>query len=111
MNFAQKVARIYDLKDAQKRLEEEIENLYATLPESQKTGDYAAGRYILRVEDNRRFDATTAAKAVDADTLEKISVKRADATLARRLLSGDDFRKCQKSFGVKRTVVPVTDDE
>lgn len=111
MNFMETVARIADLKAAQKRIDEEIENLYGTLPESQEVGNYAAGRYILRVEDNLRFDPAVAAKALDTSQLIQVSVTRADATLARKVLSGDDYRKCQKRLGVKRTIEPVTDDE
>lgn len=111
MNFEQTVARIADLKALVKAQEEEIEDLYASLPQASKIDTYPAGRYILKVSDNRRFDPNTAMKALSAAKVKAISVSKPDSTLAKKVLSGDDYAKCQRSFGVKREIVEVTDDD
>ena len=111
MNFEQTVARIADLKALIAAQTEEIENLFASLPQSKKIDTYPAGRYILKVTDNRRFDPTTAAKSLPPSKVQAISVSKPDSTLAKRVLSGDDYAKCQRSFGVKREVLEVTDED
>ena len=111
MNFEQTVARIADLKALIAAQTEEIENLYASLPQSKKIDTYPAGRYILRVTDNRRFDPATAIKALSAAKVKAISVSKPDSATAKRVLSGDDYAKCQRSFGVKREVIEVTDED
>lgn len=111
MNFEQTIARIADLKALVKAQEEEIEDLYASLPQAKKIDTYPAGRYVFKVSDNRRFDPATAAKALPAAKVKAISVSKPDSTLAKKVLSGDDYAKCQRSFGVKREILEVTDDE
>ena len=111
MNFEQTIARIADLKALVKAQEEEIEDLYASLPQAQKIDTYPAGRYILKVSDNRRFDPATAAKALPASKVKLILVSKPDSALAKKVLSGDDYSKCQRSYGFKREILEVTDDD
>lgn len=111
MNFEQAVSRIADLKGQIAAQEEEIADLFASFPQFSRIDRYPAGDYIVRVEDNRRFDAATATVSLPRTKLKAISVSKPDAALARKMLSGADYALCQKSFGVKRTIVEVTDDE
>lgn len=111
MNLAQAMARIDMLKAQIKSAEEEIEDLFAGFSESTKVGTYPAGDFILKVEQNKRFDAATAAKTLEKGQLKAISVLKPDSVKAKAILSGNDYAKCQKVFGVKRTVVPVTDED
>ena len=110
MDFVDHVAVIARTKSQIKELQDQLENLYAALPQSQKPGSYPAGDYILKVRDNFKFDPATAAKALTDEQVAAISVAKPDATQARKVLSGNDYERCQKRFGVIREVVAVTDE-
>lgn len=110
MDFEDTVAAIARTRDQIKELQEHVEDLYATLPQSQKAGAYPAGRYILKVRDNYRFDAATAIKVLPTIVLQSILVSKPDSAQARKVLSGDDYAKCQKKIGVVREVEEVTDE-
>lgn len=110
MDFEDTVAMIYRTKEQIKDLQDTLENLYALLPQSQKAGAYPAGEYVLKVRDNYRFDPTTAAQNLPASKVKAISVSKPDSALARRVLSGADYERCQKKVGVVREVEEVTDE-
>ena len=110
MDFEDTVRMIFDRKKQIKALEEEVENLYSTLPQSQKVGVYNAGDYLMKVTDNYRFDPATAVKNLPPTKVKLISVSKPDSAQAKKVLSGREYALCQKRYGVKRDVVPVTDE-
>lgn len=110
MDFEDTVAMIARTKNEIKALQDHLENLFAALPQAQKSGSYPAGQYILKVRDNFRFDPATAVSALSASKIKAISVSKPDASLARKVLSGNEYELCQKKVGVVRDVEEVKDE-
>ena len=110
-NLAATVAAIQDAKDQISILNDKIEALYSSIPESQVVGDHVAGDYILKVTANRRFDAALAQKTLPASTYKKILISKPDTTLAKKYLTGDQYEKAQRVIGVTRKIVAVTDED
>lgn len=104
------LALIQDKKDQIKALGEEIEHLFASLPESKVPDVYPAGRFILTVRENRRFNDARARQTLSKEEYESILVAKADTTLARKKLTGEQFEDCQVVTGVVRDIKEVTDD-
>ena len=110
MDFVDTVAMIARTKAQIKELQDQMENLFSLLPQSQTAGAYPAGDYVLKVRDNYRFDADTAVRNLPAAKVKAISVSKPDSVMARRLLTGAEYERCQKKEGVIREVEAVTDE-
>lgn len=91
--------KIIELKAQKEQLEEAEKNYRSALAELVDIGDTLQGEYKINRRENKRFDAALAAKSLDSETLEKISVTKADATKAKALLSEEELALCQKNFG------------
>ncbi len=109
MNLNQTVARVAELRALIAAQEEEIKALLAELPD--KPDSYPAGDYILRVRENRRFDPALAARSLSAAKVKAISVSKPDSAMAKKVLSGADYEKCQRVVGVVRNIDRVTDED
>jgi len=71
--------------------------------------NYVAGHWILKVQPNRRFDPVIAKKNLTEEQYEAILVPTPNSTVAKRILSGDDYALAQREYAPKRTIVPVED--
>lgn len=103
------VARIAELKALMKDHEAEVKELYAILP--LEVDKYPAGDYILKVAEDKVFDAAQAKTVLSAAKYKAILVPKPDSTKAKQVLTGAEYTKCQKVRGVKNTVVAVNDKE
>lgn len=108
-DFAKVVARAAALRAQAKACAAEADELLDSLGDLE-IRQYPAGRYILKIEDNHRFDAATAKKNLTPEQYASILKPTPNAALAKALLE-EDYALAQKSFGVKRTIVEVDDEE
>lgn len=104
------VARIARINEQIKLLEQERDDLWEDLGDLE-VRDYAAGDYILKVTENRRFDPSLAKKALPATKYKKILKAKPDTALAKAVLEEDEFAACQRVLGVRRQIVPVEDED
>lgn len=107
--FQRAVKRIADLKANIKSEEAEIERLYESMGELE-VKSYPAGDYILKVEPSVRFDAATARQNLTPEQYASILKPTPNSALAKAVLD-DLYHLTQKDYGVKRTVVPVEDED
>lgn len=104
------LAKIYRKKQQIKDLEAEIADLYERMGDLDPDS-YVAGDFILKVRENRRFNAAQAKRALSPAEYEKILKTVPDAKIARAVLDEDTFAMTQKVVGVVREVVRVEDED
>lgn len=104
------VARAFMLRAQAKACESEANDLLDSLG-NLDIRNYPFGDYILKIEANKRFDGSTAKANLPTELFEAILVPTPNSTVAKRVLSGDNYAACQKDYGVKRSIVEVTDVE
>lgn len=109
-DFKKTVEKIYWLGQQIKGLEEEREELYASLG-TLDVRDYAAGPYILKVTRTVRFDPVLARKVLDPAQFQSILATKPDAALAKAVLDPDTYKSVQKEYGLTRRIVPVDDED
>lgn len=73
--------------------------------------NYVAGHWILKVQPNKRFDPVIAKKNLTPEQYEAILIPTPNSTLAKRVLSGDDYALAQREYAPKRTIVAVEDED
>lgn len=110
LDFDGTIQRAAMLKAQAKELEIEANELLDSLGDL-PIDNYVAGRYILKVQPNRRFDPVVAKKNLTPEQYEAILVPTPNSTVAKRLLSGDDYAKAQREYAPKRTIVSVEDED
>lgn len=110
-NLEETLGQIQDAKQQIKVLEDRVEALYSTLPEAGKPDTYPAGRFILTVRENKRFNEGQARKVLPPEVFSSILVPKADTTMAKKKLTGDQYEACQLSMGYTRTLKEVTDED
>lgn len=71
---------------------------------------FSAGDFIVRVNRTRRFDAGLAKKNLTPEQYAATLVTKPDSTLAKKVLSEDDYRASQREYGWTIKVEEVTDD-
>lgn len=103
------IQRIAELKEREKEIKKEIEDLYSTLPESQKPGNYVEGNYVLTVTPRREFNPAQAESVLSQRKWKSILVPKPDTKVARQLLTGEEYESCLKVTGVTRTVKEVVE--
>lgn len=109
MDFAKIVARAAALRAQAKACEAEANELLDSLGDLE-IRQYPFGRYILKVEPNRRFDAATAKKNLTEAEYAKILKPTPNSALAKTLLE-DRYELTQREYDPKRTIVEVVDEE
>jgi hypothetical protein len=109
-DFERDIARAYWLRTEAKSMMAEADEILDGYKFDQ-IRDYPAGDFILKVEPNRRFDASTAKRNLSEDVYTSILVPTPNSTLAKKVLTEDQYRAAQKDYGIKRSIVPVTDAE
>lgn len=108
--FEKALRTIYWAKQQITSLEQDIQDAYTVLGDK-PVGQYAGNKFILKVSPNKRFDAATANRNLTDEELAKIVLPTPNAALAKAFLSPDRYKAAQKDYGIKREVVPVTDEE
>lgn len=103
------VARAAALRAQAKACEAEANELLDSLGDLE-IRQYPFGRYILKVERNRRFDAATAKKNLTDEEYAKILKPSPNSALARAVLD-DRYELTQREYDPKRTIVEVTDED
>ena len=112
MDFQATVVALAKIKNQKKALEEREAYLLDQLKSLDlEDRDYPAGKYLLRVSPTVRFDAATAQRQLTADQYAATLVTKPDSAKAKKVLSDEDYRLCQKNYGHTIKVVPVTDEE
>lgn len=110
MTPEQVVARAYGLRKQADAMRAEADDLLDSLNLTE-IRDYPMGQYILKVQENKRFDAGVARKALGSAQWESILVPTPNSKVAREVLSPDEYDACQKRYDPKRSIVPVGDEE
>jgi len=105
-----RVYRAYWLKRQITDLEQQYDDLLDSLGQLE-VGNYPAGDFILKVTPNVRFDAATAKKRLTPEEFAAILVPTPNSALAKKVLGDERYPAAQKTYGVKRQIVPVTDEE
>lgn len=111
-------AELADLIREQQQIAEEAKALVdraKTVAKSRRTkvGLELHGETTMLFTSGKKFDAKTATRALPAETLQRISVSRPDATLAKKILGeeSDLYESCLKDNGFTLTVREATDDD
>lgn len=76
----------------------------------EKDEAFSAGDFIVRVNRTRRFDPALAKRNLSPEAYAKTLVTKPDSTLAKKVLSEDDYRASQREFGFTVRIEEVTDD-
>ena len=104
MNQLEQIVRVQEqLKDAEdkvKELKSELDALTIDL----EFGAYATDTHEIKYVPVRRFDAATAEKVLSKTAFSKILEKKPSSTLAKRVLTGDQYEQCQREAGTRMTV-------
>lgn len=108
MTPEQVVARAYGLRKQADAMKAEADDLLDSLGLTD-VRDYPMGQYILKVQENKRFDAGVARKALDSAQWDSILVPTPNSKVAREVLAPEEYDACQKRYDPKRTIVEVTD--
>lgn len=103
------VARAAALRAQAKACEAEANELLDSLGDLE-IRQYPMGRYILKVEHNRRFDAATAKKNLTDEEYSDILKPTPNSALAKVML-GDRYELTQREYDPKRTIIEVVDEE
>ena len=99
MNREKIILDIKKLKDEQAALKKEENRLWELL-NINSPGNEVYDNVILKVTETSRFNADTARKNLDEDTLERISKMTPDSNLAKGFLDEDTYKItcCNQSF-------------
>ena len=105
--------RIRDLRAQAKACEEEAKSLSEQLLEKTHfgVGNHAAGRFLVQVQEVKRFDAATAKKTLGEELFRGICTLQPDTRVAKRVLTGQEYQDCQRVSGTKVLVKEVTDED
>lgn len=91
MNRESIILKIKEIKDQQTALKAQEEELWEALgPLS--IGSEVHDNVILKVSEQSRFNAATAKRNLDKDTLKSISKLTPDSALAKAVLDEDEFK-------------------
>lgn len=97
-----KLARIAELKAQEKAYADQIKEwkserqaLEGELP----LGLVEDGGIVAEVKETVRFDAATAKKNLSKELFKAIQVLKADSRMAKEILTGYEYRECQKVTG------------
>ncbi len=106
-NLEQKLTRIDNLRRVIQAYQEELKAAESSLDELE-VGQYATGSYILKIQENRRFDPAIAKRVLAPDVYNSLCRYVPDTKVAKTELSGNDYRACQKVSG-RRIIVKHVD--
>ncbi len=109
MNLEATAKRIRDLREQAKALTDEAAELAKSL--NLEVGNHPAGRYMVQVQEVKRFDPATAEKVLSPELFQSILVPKPDTTLAKKMLTGYEFESCQKMSGTKVVIRDITDED
>ena len=97
--------QINDLKEKISDLEEERDALSHGVP----LGTHAAGKWRVDVTPTKRFDGALAEQVLSTRLFNEICKKTPNASLAKKVLTGEQYTCCQKVSGQKLTVKEIKD--
>lgn len=107
---ASTVAKIARINEQIKLLEQERDELWEQVGDLE-VRDYAAGPYIVKVTETRRFDPTLAKRALSAKEYKSILKLVPDSKVAKALLDEELYKQCQRVYGLTKKIVPVEDED
>ena len=109
MDLEATARRIKALREQAKALTDEASELAKSLDLS--VGNHPAGRYIVQVQEVKRFDAATAKRVLTPELFNAILVPKPDASLAKKMLTGYELDQCKKDYGTKVLINEVKDED
>ena len=104
------VAKIARKREQIAQLEQEIAELWDEVGDLE-VRDYAAGNYIVKVSETRRFDPALAKRALSAKEYKSILKLVPDSKVAKALLDDELYRQCQRVYGLTKKIVLVEDED
>lgn len=108
--FERDMRRVYLVRQQIKALEAEVKDITGQYTFDEAT-DVPAGDYIAQVRPNVRFDAAVAKHNLSADDYARILAWVPDSATARKVLDPDTYKRTQRDYGWKISVVPVEDED
>lgn len=103
------IKKLYALQQEKKQLSETIKSLDSEIKAYQSKLEMGLqvsddGEYVVDVKPTVRFDAATAKEILTDELYDMICEKKPTSTLAKRVLTGEEYDDCQKVVGVSAVV-------